>query len=240
MDWNTYKSLCDAPMIFSRWMLAQSVELLDDHRRLAAAIETVLCGVPIKKPAAHRGGASTDMFELVLSVEDARTIHKLVRAAAAAGRTTSGTASRGLGGFAEAWLEYVCHLQREGSKMSNSSNVVVSLIDAFNANDLDRIMTHFASDAVYHNIPVAPVTGAKAIREVVQGFLGMATQVDWQTRNIAESSGGVVLTERVDRFLINGKWVELPVMGTFEVVGAKISAWRDYFDMNQFQSQLAS
>ena len=38
--------------------------------------------------------------------------------------------------------------------------------------------------------------------------------------------------------MINGKWVALPVMGTFEVVNGKIRAWRDYFDMNQFQSQL--
>jgi limonene-1,2-epoxide hydrolase len=27
-------------------------------------------------------------------------------------------------------------------------------------------------------------------------------------------------------------------MGAFEVVSGKIVAWRDYFDMNQFQSQL--
>ena len=53
-----------------------------------------------------------------------------------------------------------------------------------------------------------------------------------------EGADGVVLTERVDRFMINGKWVALPVMGTFEVVNGKIRAWRDYFDMNQFQSQL--
>jgi limonene-1,2-epoxide hydrolase len=123
--------------------------------------------------------------------------------------------------------------------MSNASKVVTNLIDAFNASDLDRIMGHFTNDAVYHNMPVAPVSGLKAIREVVQGFMGMASKVDWQLRHIAETSGGVVLTERVDRFLIKGKWVELPVMGTFEVIGGKIGAWRDYFDMNQFQSQLA-
>jgi limonene-1,2-epoxide hydrolase len=28
-------------------------------------------------------------------------------------------------------------------------------------------------------------------------------------------------------------------MGTFEVHEGKIAAWRDYFDMNQFMSQLA-
>jgi limonene-1,2-epoxide hydrolase len=29
-------------------------------------------------------------------------------------------------------------------------------------------------------------------------------------------------------------------MGTFEVSGGKISAWRDYFDMNQFTSRMGS
>jgi len=49
-----------------------------------------------------------------------------------------------------------------------------------------------------------------------------------------------VLTERVDRFTINGKDVALPVMGSFEVAAdGKIEAWRDYFDMNQFSQQLS-
>ena len=30
----------------------------------------------------------------------------------------------------------------------------------------------------------------------------------------------------------------LPVMGAFEVSDGKINAWRDYFDMNQFTSQM--
>ena len=50
--------------------------------------------------------------------------------------------------------------------------------------------------------------------------------------------GDVVLTERVDAFFTPTHTIELPVMGTFEVVGGKISAWRDYFDLNQFMSQL--
>ena len=123
--------------------------------------------------------------------------------------------------------------------MSAASSVVQSLIDAFNASDLEKIMSHFAADAVYHNIPVDPVRGTQAIRDVIESFMGMASKVDWELRNLAESTGGAVLTERVDRFLINGKWVGLPVMGTFEVAAGKITAWRDYFDMNQFQSQLA-
>jgi len=46
------------------------------------------------------------------------------------------------------------------------------------------------------------------------------------------------MTERVDVFKLPAKSFELPVMGTFEVSEGKISAWRDYFDMNQFTSRM--
>jgi limonene-1,2-epoxide hydrolase len=48
------------------------------------------------------------------------------------------------------------------------------------------------------------------------------------------------MTERVDVFTLPGRTFELPVMGAFEVSGGKISAWRDYFDMNQFTSRMGS
>jgi limonene-1,2-epoxide hydrolase len=48
-----------------------------------------------------------------------------------------------------------------------------------------------------------------------------------------------VLTERVDVFVLPQRSIELPVMGTFEVRGGKIAAWRDYFDMKQFMDQMA-
>ena len=122
--------------------------------------------------------------------------------------------------------------------MSQNLATVSAFVDAFNANDLDRVMSFFAPDAVYHNMPMQPVQGVDAIRGVISGFLGMAAKVDWVVHSAAESDDGRVLNERVDRFLIGEKWVELPVMGTFELEGGKITAWRDYFDMQQFQSQL--
>lgn len=57
--------------------------------------------------------------------------------------------------------------------------------------------------------------------------------------HLAETPDGVVLTERTDRFLVRGKWIELPVMGAFRVRDGRIAEWRDYFDMKQFQDQLA-
>jgi limonene-1,2-epoxide hydrolase len=122
--------------------------------------------------------------------------------------------------------------------MTENQAVVRAFIDAFNANDLAKIMDFFHADAVYHNIPVEPVRGTDAIRAVIQGFLGLASEVDWVVHNLAESESGAVLTERTDRFLIRDTWVELPVMGAFVVRAGKLSEWRDYFDMQQFQSQL--
>ena len=57
-------------------------------------------------------------------------------------------------------------------------------------------------------------------------------------RPVAAADGPVVMTERVDVFKLADKSFELPVMGVFEVSDGKITAWRDYFDMNQFTSQM--
>ena len=46
------------------------------------------------------------------------------------------------------------------------------------------------------------------------------------------------LRNRVDVFKLRDKTFEVPVMGTFEVSDGKINAWRDYFDLNQFTSQM--
>ena len=47
------------------------------------------------------------------------------------------------------------------------------------------------------------------------------------------SAGDVVFTERIDKLSFGGRDVELPVAGVFEVDGERISAWRDYFDVQQ-------
>jgi limonene-1,2-epoxide hydrolase len=68
-------------------------------------------------------------------------------------------------------------------------------------------------------------------------FITPAERVEFRVRNIV-ASGETVLTERVDVFHLPGATIELPVMGTFEVKDGKIVAWRDYFDLNQYMSQL--
>jgi limonene-1,2-epoxide hydrolase len=121
--------------------------------------------------------------------------------------------------------------------MSDATDVVRRFCAVWAEGDLDAIMDFFADGAVYHNIPVDPVTGTDAIRATIAGFTTGVDSIEFQVHNLV-GAGTVVLTERVDVFRFpNGK-IELPVMGTFEVADGKITAWRDYFDMNQFMSQL--
>ena len=124
--------------------------------------------------------------------------------------------------------------------MSDSpTDVVRRFCDTWSTGDVDAIVAYFTDDAVYHNIPMEAVTGTEAIRAFIDGFAGNIDKVEFRVENIA-ANGNVVLTERVDIFTMPGKTIELPVMGTFEVREGKIAAWRDYFDLNQFMSEMPS
>lgn len=122
--------------------------------------------------------------------------------------------------------------------MGESENIdlVRRFCAAWEQPDIPTIVEFFTDDAVYHNMPIQPVQGKDAIKGVIEQFMGPFERCDWEIKQIA-AAGGVVLTERVDRFL-GAKNVELPVMGVFEIKDGKIAAWRDYFDLGQFQSRM--
>ena len=121
--------------------------------------------------------------------------------------------------------------------MSAAPDVVRRFCEAWADGDLDKLLEFFTADAVYHNIPLDPVSGVDAIRATIAGFTGGVEKIEFRVLNLA-ADGDVVLTERVDVFTTSVRSVELPVMGTFEVRDGKIAAWRDYFDLNQFMSQM--
>jgi limonene-1,2-epoxide hydrolase len=104
-----------------------------------------------------------------------------------------------------------------------------------------ELAAFFTGDAVYHNIPQAPVTGREAIAGLIDSFIRPGPpgieSIEFRVINIA-ANGPVVMTERVDVFRVADRSFELQVMGTFEITDGKINAWRDYFDMNQFTSRM--
>ena len=119
--------------------------------------------------------------------------------------------------------------------MGKNSEIIDRFIAAWAKKDVDLIMSFFTPDAIYINVPIEPPNvGQEMIRKTIEGFVGMAEAIEFRVHQQGESSKGVVLNERTDRFKIGGRWVEAGVMGVFEFDGDKIKAWRDYFDMAQF------
>ena len=115
-----------------------------------------------------------------------------------------------------------------------------AFFDAWERMDIDALVDAADDNIFYHNIPMEPVTGKQAFREGLTPFIGMSEKIIWDTLHIAESSDGVVLTERVDHFhLAGGIKISVRVMGTFEFnSNGKLIKWRDYFDLGEFQSQM--
>ncbi len=117
-------------------------------------------------------------------------------------------------------------------------DVVRKFCSAVARADVHELAAFFTEDAVYHNIPIAPVRGRAAIEATLAQFISPGARVEFELKGLA-TRDRLVLTERVDRFEMAGKKIEIPVMGAFEITAdGKISAWRDYFDMQQFTSQL--
>jgi limonene-1,2-epoxide hydrolase len=116
--------------------------------------------------------------------------------------------------------------------MPNAEEVVRDFCAAASTRDPAVLRAFFSDDVVYHNIPMEPAEGIDATMAVIDMFLGMCDALEFELHHVA-SDGTTVLTERTDIFTIKGKSAPLPVMGAFQVVDGKITAWRDYFDMAQ-------
>ena len=125
--------------------------------------------------------------------------------------------------------------------MSTSAKTVQEFIAAFvevwPLGDAAKLGTFFSEDAVYHNMPMEPVQGRDSILATFADFMSMGGQVGVDITHMV-ADGAIVMTERVDHFIGTEKTISLPVMGIFEVRDGAITAWRDYFDLNQFTSQM--
>jgi len=121
---------------------------------------------------------------------------------------------------------------------TDNQKLVTSLIASWASRDVEKILSHFAADAIYTNIPIDPPNcGIDAIRTAITGFVEMASEIEFIVHHQAENADGTVMNERSDRFLINDQWIELAVMGVFEIQQGKVTHWRDYFDLQQFNPQ---
>jgi limonene-1,2-epoxide hydrolase len=121
----------------------------------------------------------------------------------------------------------------------NCEKVVSDVLAAWTRLNVDEIMTYFAEDALWDNVPMKPAKGQAAIREMTQAFLKDTTTFTAKILRVVHA-GNVVVNERVDTVTMkNGKKADIPVAGVFELDDhGKIKVWRDYFDIATFTKQL--
>lgn len=113
---------------------------------------------------------------------------------------------------------------------SAQEQIVRDFCAAFERLDVEAVMSFFAEDPMYHNMPGPPARGTAAVRTTVERFLGGWDRTEWQILHLA-SAGDVVFAERLDVTDAGDRHVELPCVGVFEFDGTRIKTWRDYFDL---------
>jgi limonene-1,2-epoxide hydrolase len=118
----------------------------------------------------------------------------------------------------------------EGVMAEQAEQVIRDFCAAFGRLDVDAVMSFFADDPTYHNMPGPPAQGTDAVRATVTQFLGGWDRTEWRILNMARA-GNVVFAERLDITAAGDRSVELPCVGVFELSDGKIKTWRDYFDL---------
>ena len=115
--------------------------------------------------------------------------------------------------------------------------IVTALVRACEARDLDTVCSLVTDDIEYDNVPVGVVHGPDGVRSVLSGGVtAAATDVEWVVHRQVES-GDTVMNERTDRFLVDDRWVEIPIAAVFVVRDDKVALWRDYFDLETYRRQ---
>jgi len=124
--------------------------------------------------------------------------------------------------------------------MADQEMIVRTFLAAWSDGDARKLADYFTEDAVFQMMPRDAVRGREPIHEDFKAQLAWVTDCDFEITTVA-SAGHTVFTERIDRMKVAGARVELPVVGVFEVNDAgKLTAWRDYFDMNAVMTQLSA
>jgi len=122
--------------------------------------------------------------------------------------------------------------------MTDNERIVREFLAAWSNLDPTELVGYFAEAGIYHNMPMEPVVGHEALHGFITAFLANWEKTDWEILNLL-CQGDLVMVERMDRTVVQGKDVNLPCFGLFKMKDGKIAVWRDYFDMATYVDALA-
>src|SRR5262245_23424337 len=132
------------------------------------------------------------------------------------------------------------HAETGADSIASSAKVVTRFVDSWAKSPLDETVAYLAENVHFVNVPIPqPIEGRAKAKEFLEPFFvkdPLIVPFHFQTEiKRILTDGPNVMLERVDTFRIAGKQWSIPVVGVFEVENGKITVWKDYFDMGQFQ-----
>lgn len=125
-----------------------------------------------------------------------------------------------------------------GADVEQSLATVRRVCEAWSSLQRDEFHQLFDPQVDYRNIPVEGDRhiGPDAVCDVLERF-SRSWETDLRLHHIVGDER-LVMTERTEHFTHRaGKKAPfvLPVMGVFELADGRITAWRDYFDLNHLR-----
>ena len=111
--------------------------------------------------------------------------------------------------------------------------VLLGLIDAWKAKDIEGVLAHMHDDIVWHFAAVIapPLKGKAKARKLLEGIAPQVRDVTWRLFDYAES-GDRLFVEGVDEYVsADGCLVSAPYAGVVEFRDGKVIGLREYFDM---------
>lgn len=122
------------------------------------------------------------------------------------------------------------------SAVATIERFMAAFIEAWPTGDATSLARFFDNDAVFHNGSQPAVRGGDAIVASFTQQMTLGGEVSVDIRHML-TDGHIVMTERVDHVKLGERTIPLRIMGVFEVHDRVITAWRDYFDPTEFNSQ---
>jgi limonene-1,2-epoxide hydrolase len=116
---------------------------------------------------------------------------------------------------------------------------VAAFVRAWERNDVDRIVDSFTDDALwYDGYPADPYRGREEIRAQLDRYSRHISDVQIEVLHEA-ATGNVVLQERIDRGLRDGKPFEVAAACVFHICDGRIAENRDYWNPGAYTKREA-
>jgi len=126
-------------------------------------------------------------------------------------------------------------------RMGRHYAILRQVIEAWQAKDVERVLSFMADDIVWHYAAGAmpPVRGKPSARKLLARFQADMHRIHWRIFAHAES-GDRLFVEGVDDYLTpEGHRVATPYAGVLDFRDGLIVGWRDYVDLGVAAQQKA-